>query len=81
MNAEGAFKAIEDAVKYLGDNGYVEGLLVLRATEKSGTGRMMQLIAGTMNPEHLTEICKASDVMLTRAEWYEIYRAAGHYLP
>ena len=41
----------------------------------------MQLIAGTMNPSHLTEICKASDVTLTRSEWYEIYRAAGHSLP
>ncbi len=41
----------------------------------------MQLIAGTMNPEHLSEICKASDVMLARSEWYEIYRAAGHCLP
>lgn len=41
----------------------------------------MQLIAGTMNPEHLTEICKAADVTLTRSEWYEIYRAAGHSLP
>lgn len=41
----------------------------------------MQLIAGTMNPEHLKEICKASDVTLTRSEWYEIYRAAGHMLP
>jgi len=41
----------------------------------------MQLIAGTMNPVHLKEICKASDVLLTRSEWYEIYRAAGHMLP
>lgn len=41
----------------------------------------MQLIAGTMNPEHLTEICKAADVTLSRSEWYEIYRAAGHTLP
>ena len=41
----------------------------------------MQLIAGTMNPEHLKEICKASDVKLTRSEWYEIYRSAGHMLP
>ena len=41
----------------------------------------MQLIAGTMNPQHLTEICKASDITLTRGEWYEIYRAAGHSLP
>ena len=41
----------------------------------------MQLIAGTMNPEHLTEICKATGVTLSRADWYEIYRAAGHCLP
>ena len=41
----------------------------------------MQLIAGTMNPEHLKGICKAADVTLTRSEWYEIYRAAGHMLP
>lgn len=41
----------------------------------------MQVIAGTMNPAHLAEICKAADVELTRAEWYEIYRAAGHCLP
>ena len=41
----------------------------------------MQLIAGTMNPDRLDEICRAADVTLSRAEWYEIYRAAGHCLP
>ena len=41
----------------------------------------MQLIAGTMNSEHLTDICKAADVTLTRSEWYQIYHAAGHCLP
>ena len=41
----------------------------------------MQIIAGTMNPVHLGEICKAADIKLTRSEWYEIYRAAGHMLP
>ena len=41
----------------------------------------MQLIAGTMNPDHLEDICKGADVVLTRSEWYEIYRAAGHCLP
>lgn len=41
----------------------------------------MQLIAGTMNPEHLKEICRAADIQLTRSEWYEIYLAAGHCLP
>ena len=41
----------------------------------------MQVLAGTMNPEHLNAICKAADIKLTRAEWYEIYLAAGHRLP
>ena len=41
----------------------------------------VQLIAGTMNPEHLCDICKGADVALSRSEWYEIYRAAGHTLP
>ena len=41
----------------------------------------MQVIVGTMNPKHLAEICDASDVTLTRAEWYDIYLAAGHCLP
>lgn len=41
----------------------------------------MQLIAGTMTPERLTDICCAADITLTRGEWYEIYRAAGHCLP
>ena len=41
----------------------------------------MQLIAGTMNTKRLTEICKGAEVTLTRAEWYEIYRFAGHCLP
>ncbi len=41
----------------------------------------MQVIAGTMNPEHLSDICAAADVTLTRSQWYEIYLAAGHRLP
>ena len=41
----------------------------------------MQLIAGTMNPSRLEEICKGADVVLSRDQWYQIYRAAGHTLP
>jgi len=41
----------------------------------------MQPIVGTTNPERLTNICKASDVTISREEWYEIYRAAGNELP
>lgn len=41
----------------------------------------MQVIAGTMTPSRLEEICQGSDIVLSRSEWYEIYRAAGHCLP
>jgi predicted oxidoreductase len=41
----------------------------------------MQTIVGTTNSERLKDICTASDVELSRAEWYEIYRAAGNRLP
>ena len=41
----------------------------------------MQMIAGTVNPTHLQELCSGADIVLTRQEWYEIYRSAGHYLP
>jgi len=41
----------------------------------------MQPVVGTMNPHRLTEICAASDIYLTRKEWYQIYLAAGNKLP
>ena len=41
----------------------------------------IQVIAGTMNPGRLAEICKAADITLSRSEWYGLYRAAGHRLP
>jgi predicted oxidoreductase len=41
----------------------------------------MQPIIGTMNPRRIRDICKATDVEMTRPEWYEIYRAAGNALP
>lgn len=41
----------------------------------------MQAIAGTMNPEHLRDICEATKVTLTHNEWYRLYLASGKYLP
>ncbi len=41
----------------------------------------MQPVIGTMNVDRLIDCCKASDVHLTREEWYSIYRAAGNILP
>lgn len=41
----------------------------------------MQVILGTMNPEHLRESAAGSDVQLTKQEWYDLYLAGGHTLP
>ncbi|MDR0199028.1 MAG: aldo/keto reductase [Streptococcaceae bacterium] len=41
----------------------------------------MQTVIGTITPSRITEVCDASDVELTREEWYEVYLAAGNILP
>ena len=41
----------------------------------------MQAIVGTMNKQHLKDICEAFKVELTHNEWYELYLASGKFLP
>jgi predicted oxidoreductase len=41
----------------------------------------IQPIVGTTNYKRLKDICKASQITLTRQEWYDIYKAAGNNLP
>ena len=41
----------------------------------------MQLISGSTSPKRIKEIAAASDITLTREEWYQLYLAAGHILP
>ncbi|KHF32971.1 Oxidoreductase YdhF [Paenibacillus sp. P1XP2] len=41
----------------------------------------MQPVIGTMNIERLKDCVNASEITLSREEWYEIYRAAGNILP
>jgi len=41
----------------------------------------MQPITGTMNLNRLKDCVKASEITLTREEWYEIYTAAGNGIP
>ncbi|MFN8447692.1 MAG: aldo/keto reductase [Anaerolineae bacterium] len=41
----------------------------------------MQPIVGTTNADRVKAICRASDISLTRKEWYDIYLAAGNRLP
>ncbi len=41
----------------------------------------MQVVLGTTTPSRVTEAAAGSDLPLTRAEWYELFRAAGHTVP
>ena len=41
----------------------------------------IQPIVGTMNPEHLRDICGAAKADLSHNEWYRLYRASGKFLP
>ncbi len=41
----------------------------------------MQAVIGTMNPEHIRDICAACDVTLSHHDWYALYLASGKFLP
>lgn len=41
----------------------------------------IQMIAGTTNLKRMREIALASEIRLTREEWYQLYLSAGHILP
>lgn len=41
----------------------------------------MQVILGTMNKNRMIEVAKASEIVLSREDWYAIYLAAGNQLP
>ncbi|MFJ5759128.1 aldo/keto reductase family oxidoreductase [Neobacillus sp. NPDC093182] len=68
-------KIDEIAAKYEVTNTTIAIAWLLRHPAK------MQPVIGTMNVDRLKECCKASEIYLTREEWYEIYRAAGNILP
>jgi predicted oxidoreductase len=41
----------------------------------------IQVVTGTTNPERIAGACLGSDIPLTRAEWYAVFRAAGYTVP
>ena len=41
----------------------------------------MQVVLGTTTPSRVADAALGSDVPLTRPEWYELFRAAGHRVP
>jgi len=41
----------------------------------------IQVVLGTTTPSRVTDAALGSDIPLTRSEWYELFRAAGHRVP
>ena len=41
----------------------------------------MQVVLGTTTPERVAGAAQGSDLPLTRAEWYELFRTAGYRVP
>ena len=41
----------------------------------------LQVVLGTTTPERVAGAAQGSDIPLTRAEWYELFRAAGYRVP
>ncbi|MCS3844885.1 aldo/keto reductase family oxidoreductase [Microbacterium sp. AK031] len=41
----------------------------------------MQVVLGTTTPERVAAAAQGSEISLTRAEWYELFRAAGYLVP
>jgi len=41
----------------------------------------MQVVLGATTPERVSAAAQGSDIALSRAEWYELFRAAGHRVP
>ena len=41
----------------------------------------IQVVTGTTKPGRLAEAAAGADLPLTRSEWYELFRAAGHIVP
>lgn len=68
-------KLEELALKYQVDKAAIAIAWILRHPSK------MQPIIGTTKINRLINLAKASEVELTRPEFYELYRASGHKLP
>ncbi|MFC5630721.1 MULTISPECIES: aldo/keto reductase [Streptococcus] len=74
------FPVLNDKLQELGDKYGVTKAAIALAWILRHPAKM-QVIVGTMNPQHLIEACAASDIELTHNEWYQLYLASGKFLP
>lgn len=74
------FPELNEALQELGDKYGVSKSAVAIAWILRHPAKM-QAIVGTMNPDHLVDICSATIFELTHHEWYQLYLASGKFLP
>ncbi len=74
------FGALNEVIDRLAEKYGVTGAAIAVAWITRHPAKI-QVICGSMNPEHMKEACMGSDIPLTRLEWYELYQAAGKKLP
>ncbi len=74
-NAELGKVINEMAEKYNTTDSGIAIAWLLRLPEK------MQPIVGSTNLQRITDIAKASEITMSREDWYKIYLAAGYKLP
>ena len=56
--------------------------MIVKIVYNEGDEKTTELISvKDLDFKRLKEIAKASNIELSREEWYEIYTAAGHVLP
>lgn len=95
IQAWSPYQGKPDAGVFIGDENLIElnELLERLATKYNTTSTglaaswilrhpaNMQVIAGTMNVERIEQIAKASNIVMSREDWYSLYMAAGNQLP
>ena len=74
------YKELNKHLDYLAEKYHVTANAIAVAWILRHPARI-QTIIGSMNENRIKEICKASEVYLTREEWYELYLSAGKTLP
>lgn len=74
------FPEVNETLERIGDNYGVSKTAMAFAWILRHPAKM-QPVTGTTNLTRLADCLRASDVKITREEWYEIYRAAGNILP
>ncbi|MGL4762163.1 MAG: aldo/keto reductase [Sarcina sp.] len=74
------FKSVNDKMNEIADKHGVSSTAIATAFILRHPAKI-QTVVGTTNSKRLKDICTATNIQLTRREWYEIYVAAGNTLP